>query len=245
MTLKEVKAGHSAKVSSVGGSGALRQHLLDMGIIPGTDIRVIKYAPMGDPVEICLHGYDLTLKKKTTSFYYRDRYGLLYGEEGSSSHGIGIITYDGDYDGNYIDTILYNPFYYQGHIYYLDNDYNLRKYPDGSVISYDVNDYFIIYDDIIYFSSVSGDLFKAPLDDISNVEKLSDGRPSGIVVYKDWLYYLDTEDNYFLYRIPISGGEAELVEARSYNAINIIGDCLYFSCRSGGYARMLLTDEAA
>ena len=191
------------------------------------------------------NGYDLTLKKKTTSFYYRDRYGLLYGEEGSSSHGIGIITYDGDYDGNYIDTILYNPFYYQGHIYYLDNDYNLRKYPDGSVISYDVNDYFIIYDDIIYFSSVSGDLFKAPLDDISNVEKLSDGRPSGIVVYKDWLYYLDTEDNYFLYRIPISGGEAELVEARSYNAINIIGDCLYFSCRSGGYARMLLTDEAA
>ena len=62
MTLKEVKAGQSARVSSVGGSGALRQHLLDMGIIPGTDIRVIKYAPMGDPVEICLHGYELTLR---------------------------------------------------------------------------------------------------------------------------------------------------------------------------------------
>ncbi|MBQ3999810.1 MAG: TIR domain-containing protein [Oscillospiraceae bacterium] len=191
------------------------------------------------------NGYDLTLKKKTTSCYYRDRYGILYGEEGSISHGIGIITFDGDYDGNYIDVILYYPFYYQGHIYYLDNENNLRRYPDGSLISYDVNDYFIINDDTIYFASVSGDLFKAPLDDISNVEKLSDGRPSGIVVYKDWLYYLDTEDNYFLYRVPIAGGEAELVEARSYNAINLVGDCLYFSCRSGGYARLLLTDEAA
>ncbi len=62
MTLKEIKAGQSACVISVGGSGALRQHFLDMGIIPGTDIKVIKYAPMGDPVEICLHGYELTLR---------------------------------------------------------------------------------------------------------------------------------------------------------------------------------------
>ena len=62
MTLKDIKEGQSARVLSVGGSGALRQHLLDMGIIPGTDIRVVKYAPMGDPVEICLHGYELTLR---------------------------------------------------------------------------------------------------------------------------------------------------------------------------------------
>ena len=62
MTLKEIKEGQSARVLSVGGSGALRQHLLDMGIIPGTDIRIVKYAPMGDPVEICLHGYELTLR---------------------------------------------------------------------------------------------------------------------------------------------------------------------------------------
>ena len=62
MTLKDIKAGQSACVVAVGGSGALRQHFLDMGIIPGTDIKVIKYAPMGDPVEICLHGYELTLR---------------------------------------------------------------------------------------------------------------------------------------------------------------------------------------
>ena len=62
MTLKDIKAGHSARVVKIGGSGALRQHFLDMGIIPGTDVKVEKYAPMGDPVEICLHGYELTLR---------------------------------------------------------------------------------------------------------------------------------------------------------------------------------------
>ena len=62
MTLKEIKEGQSARVTAVGGSGALRQHFLDMGIIPGTDVKVVKYAPMGDPVEICLHGYELTLR---------------------------------------------------------------------------------------------------------------------------------------------------------------------------------------
>ena len=62
MTLKELKVGESAVVQSVGGSGALRQHFLDMGIIPGTLITVVKYAPMGDPVEISLHGYELTLR---------------------------------------------------------------------------------------------------------------------------------------------------------------------------------------
>ena len=62
MTLKEIKEGQSARVLTVGGGGALRQHFLDMGIIPGTIVKVVKYAPMGDPVEICLHGYELTLR---------------------------------------------------------------------------------------------------------------------------------------------------------------------------------------
>ena len=62
MTLKEIKEGQSARVLTVGGGGALRQHFLDMGIIPGTDVKVVKYAPMGDPVEIRLHGYELTLR---------------------------------------------------------------------------------------------------------------------------------------------------------------------------------------
>ena len=62
MTLREIGEGQSACVRTVGGSGALRQHFLDMGIIPGTELKVVKYAPMGDPVEICLHGYELTLR---------------------------------------------------------------------------------------------------------------------------------------------------------------------------------------
>ena len=62
MTLREIKEGQAARVLTVGGSGALRQHFLDMGIIPGTLVKVVKFAPMGDPVEICLHGYELTLR---------------------------------------------------------------------------------------------------------------------------------------------------------------------------------------
>ena len=62
MTLREIREGQSARVLTVGGSGALRQHFLDMGIIPGIDVKVVKYAPMGDPVEICLHGYELTIR---------------------------------------------------------------------------------------------------------------------------------------------------------------------------------------
>lgn len=62
MTLKEMKCGQSAEIISVGGQGALRQHLLDMGLIPGAEIQLIKLAPMGDPMEIRIHGYELTLR---------------------------------------------------------------------------------------------------------------------------------------------------------------------------------------
>ena len=62
MTLKELEIGKSATIVSVGGSGALRQHILDMGVTPGTEVTVVKYAPMGDPVEIRVHGYELTLR---------------------------------------------------------------------------------------------------------------------------------------------------------------------------------------
>lgn len=62
MTLRELEVGKSAVIRSVGGQGALRQHLLDMGMIPGAEVTVIKLAPMGDPVEIQIHGYELTLR---------------------------------------------------------------------------------------------------------------------------------------------------------------------------------------
>lgn len=62
MTLKELRVGRSATVSAVGGSGALRQHLLDMGIVPGVTVAMVKHAPLGDPVEIRVHSYELTLR---------------------------------------------------------------------------------------------------------------------------------------------------------------------------------------
>jgi len=61
-TLRELEIGKTATVVSVGGEGALRQHFLDMGLIPETDVTMVKYAPMGDPVEVRLHGYALTLR---------------------------------------------------------------------------------------------------------------------------------------------------------------------------------------
>ena len=62
LTLKNVKIGETVRVAAINGEGALRQHFLDMGIIPGTEVTVVKYAPMGDPVELELHGYKLTLR---------------------------------------------------------------------------------------------------------------------------------------------------------------------------------------
>ncbi len=62
MTLKDVGIGESAVITAVGGEGALRQHFLDMGVIPGAKLTVTKYAPMGDPIELMIHGYELTLR---------------------------------------------------------------------------------------------------------------------------------------------------------------------------------------
>ncbi|MBP3900358.1 MAG: ferrous iron transport protein B [Blautia sp.] len=62
MTLKDLQPGESGIISRVGGEGALRQHFLDMGVIPGAEVTVEKYAPLGDPVELKIHGYELTLR---------------------------------------------------------------------------------------------------------------------------------------------------------------------------------------
>jgi ferrous iron transport protein B len=62
MNLKSLPIGQSAVIKTVGGSGALRQHFLDMGVIPGAEVTVIKLAPMGDPMELQIHGYELTLR---------------------------------------------------------------------------------------------------------------------------------------------------------------------------------------
>ena len=62
MTLKDLNIGETAVVGTVGGEGALRQHFLDMGLIPGEKVTLVKFAPMGDPMELSIHGYELTLR---------------------------------------------------------------------------------------------------------------------------------------------------------------------------------------
>ncbi len=62
MKLNELSIGSTATIEAVGGSGALRQHFLDMGLIQGTEVTVVKYAPMGDPIELRIHGYELTIR---------------------------------------------------------------------------------------------------------------------------------------------------------------------------------------
>ncbi len=62
MRLSELKQNQSAYIEAVGGEGSLRQHLLDMGVIPGAHVQLIKFAPLGDPMEVRIHGYELTLR---------------------------------------------------------------------------------------------------------------------------------------------------------------------------------------
>ena len=66
MTLDELSIGKEAVIEAVGGEGALRCRLLDMGLIPRTRVQVRKVAPMGDPIEIRLRGYELTIRKEDT-----------------------------------------------------------------------------------------------------------------------------------------------------------------------------------
>ena len=67
MTLRELKIGESAVIASVGGEGALRQHFLDMGLLPGVEVKLLKFAPMGDPMELLVRGYTLSLRLEEAS----------------------------------------------------------------------------------------------------------------------------------------------------------------------------------
>lgn len=82
MTLNEVKPGHGGVIASVGGEGALRRRLLDMGLTPNTHVQVRKVAPMGDPIELVLRGYVLTLRGDDAA-----KIVVVTGEENQPSPG--------------------------------------------------------------------------------------------------------------------------------------------------------------
>lgn len=96
MTLDKLEQGKSAKIVKVGSSGSLRQHLLDMGLIPGVEIKVTKLAPMGDPMQVEIHGYELTLrladasKIEITESYEKHENVKLKGNDAKDNHpGLG------------------------------------------------------------------------------------------------------------------------------------------------------------
>lgn len=64
MTIDDLKIGQSGRISNVGGEGALRLRFLDMGLIPGTSVKLQKVAPMGDPIQIQVRGYELTIRRE-------------------------------------------------------------------------------------------------------------------------------------------------------------------------------------
>lgn len=64
ITLDRLPIGHGGVLETIGGTGALRCRLLDMGLIPGTHVTLIKVAPMGDPIQLCLRGYELTIRRE-------------------------------------------------------------------------------------------------------------------------------------------------------------------------------------
>lgn len=64
MTLKELKPGQQGKVTSIGTTGPMKRRIMDMGVTPGVEIKVVKVAPLGDPVEVTVRGYELSLRKE-------------------------------------------------------------------------------------------------------------------------------------------------------------------------------------
>ena len=90
MTLRELPIGKKAVITAVGGDGALRQHFLDMGVIPGSSITLIKYAPLGDPMEFMIHGYELTLRAADA-----EKIDIENVRDPSESDGAGRIEYGG------------------------------------------------------------------------------------------------------------------------------------------------------
>ena len=63
MTLREMKPGQQGKVTSIGSAGTMKRRIMDMGVTPGVEIKVIRVAPLGDPIEVNVRGYELSLRK--------------------------------------------------------------------------------------------------------------------------------------------------------------------------------------
>ena len=137
MTLRDLEIGESCIIKEVGGEGALRQHFLDMGVIPGVEVTLIKYAPMGDPMELRIHGYELTLRlddaEKIEISTERRKGDRRVENKGANSEGIDRRKADRR-KGNNRKASSYHPGLGEGGIYHNHKDEN--PLPDDVILNF-------------------------------------------------------------------------------------------------------------
>ena len=140
MTLDELPIGKTATVSVVGGSGELRQHFLDMGIIPTTDITMVKYAPMGDPVEVRIKSYELSLRvadaKQIEIRDVRDGLDAAHGTENRNAAEMGreAAVREGKGDRHNLRQAVPHPGLGEGGKYHVKADEH--PVPDGTILTF-------------------------------------------------------------------------------------------------------------
>ena len=183
------------------------------------------------------------LKTRECYEYYAGENEIYYGENTASSNSLGVITLDGKYDGDYFDQNLSSSwiFFYNRDVYYVNTDGFLQNSRTGTLPSKRMNR-FLIYDGVIYYCGIDGGLYRAPLNDAGSAEKLCGDDIRSMVICREYLYYLSDTDNGYLYRIPVEGGEPELILQKVFNDLNVIGDCLYLCNYAENYERLNVND---
>lgn len=129
ITLNELNIGETAVIDVVGGEGALRQHFLDMGIIPGARISLVKFAPMGDPIEFRIHGYELTLRLADAEKIEAHKVEAIDTKEGAATAVL-----DGGKKSGKASKSVHHPGFGEGGRYHTKADEN--PLPEGSTITF-------------------------------------------------------------------------------------------------------------
>ena len=154
-------------------------------------------------------GRNEVLKKLETSHYYASDEFVIFTLE-TFTKSINFITLDGKYESNFMNDNSYYLNVYKGDLYFLDENFQFSRMEGigySTLLGFSIQNMFIIHDDIVYFYGSSGDgIYRAPLDHLDDMEKLSDSQAYGMVVYKDHLYFINAEDNYSLYSISLEDG---------------------------------------
>ncbi len=158
--------------------------------------------------------------------------------------GTSILTTDGKYETSISDLACSDLYIYKGEIYAIDPESGLCKIGfanNRSILSSGIRGTFIIYEDRIFFKGSNGKgIYTSSLKTPDETQKLSENECIGMVAYEEDLYYINADDNYFLYKISLSAGTEEQIDQRGFSCLNIVGGCLYLLQPNVGYVRILL-----